>query len=204
MKKKPTPLKQTEFFALLQSKGLSANQYWLLCSLKTYITAIIPNREIEMRQLKAARWVMEDNSLSPESETLIEVVEKLFTVQRKKGTATLLTVDYKVRITEFIELFPNIRLDSGKAARASFGNCENAFRWFFENHTYDWTAVMNATQNYVAEYQKKNWKFMRTSQNFIRKAESDATYTSDLADYCAIVESGGYTDATPTFKTKVV
>jgi hypothetical protein len=54
--------------------------------------------------------------------------------------------------------------------------------------------VIKATALYLDEYEAKNWAYMRTSQYFIRKVDSDKSITSDLANYCGIIEGGGNPD----------
>ena len=208
MSKKNTLLKQMEFFDIITVKKLTPNQYYLLCCMRDSVTPLQMNLHLELRHLKATGWVTELEGgkfkLSPQAVTLIGQVEKLFKVSKKKTSTQLIGADYKERIDEYISLFPNVKLPSGKAARSAFKNVENCFRWFFENHEYDWETVLQATENYVNEYQRKNWKFMRTSQYFIRKMEADRTFNSDLANYCAIVQSGGDAEPTQSFSPKVV
>ena len=58
------------------------------------------------------------------------------------------------------------------------------FRWFFETYNYDWETIFQATQKYVAEYESKNYEYMRTAQYFLRKQNVDKSWDSDLAIYC--------------------
>lgn len=201
-------LKQMELFDMVTQKKLTPNQYYLLCCMRDSVTPLQMNLHLELRHLKSTGWVKEVGEqkfrLSPEAVALIGQVERLFSIQKKKTSSQLMTKDYKEKINEYILLFPNVKLPSGKASRSAFKNVENCFRWFFDNHEYSWDLILQATAVYVDEYQAKNWKYMRTSQYFVRKQEPDRTYNSDLADYCAIIESGGEVESTPTFTTKVV
>jgi len=210
MKKKKALLKQMEVFDLITQKKLTPNQYYLLCSMRDSVTPLQMNIHLELRYLKNNGWIellSEDPiqyKIGPEAVTLINQIEKLFKTTKKKTSAHLIGKNYEEMIKVYTSLFPNVKLPSGKAARSAPKNIETCFRWFFENHKYNWDTILNATRSYIDEYQQNNWKYMRTSQYFIRKQEPDKTFSSDLADYCAILESGGSIDTTPTFSTKVV
>lgn len=207
-KKKKALLKQMELFDIITTAKLTPNQYYLLCCMRDSVSPLQMNVHLELRYLKAHGWVEEVGEykfkLSPEAVALITKIERLFKVSKKKTSSQLIGKDYKEKIEEYISLFPNVKLPSGKAARSAFKNVENCFRWFFDNHDYSWETILTATEQYVNEYQAKNWKFMRTSQYFVRKQEPDRTFNSDLANYCAIVESGGDAEPTQTFSPKVV
>jgi hypothetical protein len=110
-------------------------------------------------------------------------------ITKKKTSGALMGNDYEKNIQDYNSIFPNKRLDHGKPARSSIKNVEKAFKWFFENFDYDWDTVHKATSMYVHDREINNWKFTKTSQYFIRK-----NYSSDLADFCEIVLSGGEED----------
>ena len=48
-----------------------------------------------------------------------------------------------------------------------------------------WDEILDATRRYVNDYQARNYKFMRTSQFFIRKQVVGRDFTSDLAEWCS-------------------
>ena len=93
--------------------------------------------------------------------------------------------DYQTKIKTYLELFPKLRLPSGKAARSDKKNVETAMRWFQENYDYSWDTILKATEAYVIDYQMRNYKYMQTSQYFIRKQNSDRTWGSELANWCS-------------------
>tara|TARA_R110000751_G_scaffold274356_2_gene375257 strand:+ start:105 stop:716 length:612 start_codon:yes stop_codon:yes gene_type:complete len=202
--KKSTLLKQTEIFNIISTKGLSPNEYYMLCCLKESITPLHINITLTLRILKGKEWITQDNKLSPESMILIDCIERLFTVQKKKTSIQILGSDYKDQIKSYRETFPNKKLPSGKHARSSISNCENALRWFFINNDYDWKTIIKATANYVWEFEQNNYKFMRTAQYFIRKQEPDRTFSSDLADYCEAIVTGSEVNDNDKFKTRVL
>jgi hypothetical protein len=106
-------------------------------------------------------------------------------------------------VAKYNEIFPNIKFPSGKRARA--GNIRNlfpAFEWFFKNYSYSWDTIYKATGLYLDEWEPRGYKFARTAQYFIRKTEPDRSVISDLADYCANVESGEDLDGNDTHFTE--
>lgn len=199
MAKKQEMLKQMEMFNEMTSAGLTPNQYYLLCCMRDSVTPLKMNMHLELRNLKQNKWIKEDNTLSPEAVVLIDKIEKLFRIQKRKTNSQLMTRDFKENIAKYKEMFPNIKLPSGKAARAANGNLEKNFRWFFENYDFKWPIIFQATAKYINEHQDNNWKFMRTSQYFIRKDN-----LSDLADYCEMIVSGGDEEEKPSYTPQKV
>jgi len=88
--------------------------------------------------------------------------------------------------------------------RSSPKNLEANFRWFFENFSYSWETILKATELYVQKQSDENYKYTRTSMYFIRKQDSSKVASSDLADYCEIIESGETLENKIIFKEKVV
>lgn len=199
-------LKQMELFDMITQKGLTPNQYYVLCSMNDSVTPHVTNLHLELRLLKTDGWITDTNppKITPEAKALIDKVERLFKVKKRTTANQLMGKNYKSKLKEYNELFPNVKLPSGKAARSALSNVETRMRWFFENHDFSWETIMEATTMYINEYQSNNWKFMRTSQYFIKKQERDGTINSDLANYCSIIKAGGTIESTPTFQTKVV
>jgi len=112
--------------------------------------------------------------------------------------------DHMKKVEEYRLLFPDLKLPSGKYARDAAKNLEVNFKWFFKNHEYDWNTIMKATKKYIEEYSMKNYDYMRTSKYFIKKSEKDGSVTSDLANYCEMIISGGGDTEEFHFSEKVV
>ncbi len=206
MAKKTTMLKQMEMFDKITSSDISPNQYYLLCCIRDNISAIKINLHLEIRSLVTKGFIisLEGNQtkgykLTPEAHTLIDGLEKFFKINKTKTSNSVMGLGYKENIKTYKEMFPHIKLPSGKPARSSDRNLQTNFRWFFERYNYDWETVLKATAYYVNKGQKENWKFMRTSMYFIKKDG-----LSDLADVCEIILTGGDEDEEATFKTRVV
>lgn len=200
--KKNNLLKQMEMFDEMSRNKLSPNQYYLLCCIKDSVTPIKINIHLELRSLVNNQWLSltgKKYKLTPKSMTLIDKLEKLFRLKKTTTSSMLMGKDFKKNIETYKEMFPNIKLPSGKAARSAIGNLEKNFRWFFENHKYNWEIVLKATAHYINDHQKKGYKFMRTSQYFIRKDS-----LSDLADYCEIIMTDGDKEEKNHHSIKVV
>jgi hypothetical protein len=105
-------------------------------------------------------------------------------------------------IRKYLDLFPSVKLPSGKLARCSEKNLIPAFRWFFDNNDYTEDVILAATDKYVEEYRMKSYKYMQTSQYFIRKQQSDKSWSSELANYCEFIMNGD--EGIETFKDTVV
>jgi hypothetical protein len=198
-KKKKELLHQMEMFDEMTMSGLTPNQYYLLCCMHDSVTPLKMNMHLELRNLKQNNWINEDNKLTPQAMTMIKKLEKLFKIQKRKTSSQLMTGDFKENIVKYKTMFPNMKLPSGKAARSASGNLEKNFRWFFENYDFKWSLIFEATARYINEHQDQNWKYMRTSQYFIRKDN-----LSDLADYCEMVSTGGDEEIKPKHAVKVV
>lgn len=188
-----------EIFDLVSEKGLTPNQYYLLCSMRDSVTPVKINIHLELRHLISEQWVTKDNKLTAKAHVLIDSIERLFIVAKKKTSLQLMGQDFKQNIITYRDKFPNKKLPSGKAARSSPKNLETVFRWFFDNYNYDWDTIFKATDVYVNECLEKGDKFMRTSQYFVRKNN-----LSDLADMCEAISTDGYTEAKANFNTRVV
>ena len=207
MGKQKKMLKQMEIFDEVTAANLTPNAYYILCSMKDSVSPLNVNIHQELRLLLAKEWLKENEestigppySLTPKAITLIDKLEKLFILKKSVTSSQLMGEDAKTNIAKYNKMFPNIKLPTGKAARAAYGNLEKNFRWFFENHKYNWETIFKATAQYVNEYQQNNYKYMRTSQYFIRKNQ-----LSDLADRCENLNTGGNQIMTTKHATKVV
>ena len=142
--------------------------------------------------------------LSPEALTLVEQVESFFKLHKKKTSNDLLGQGHSEMIDKYLEIFPRMKLPSGKNARSDKKNVETAFKWFFETHEYSWETILEATGRYVDDYQTRNYMYMQTSQYFIRKQQSDKSWGSELANCCAVVDSGQPEETNNHFKENVV
>jgi len=179
-----------EIFNKLIKAELTPNSFYVLYSICNKIKPYkYVNSSLEVTKLKQEGWLEEDLSLSSKSIIFITEIDGFFKKAKKKTTKDLLGNNFTDNIQKYVEIFPNRKLSSGKYARVNPKNLENSFRWFFENYDYDWDMIFKATKKYIYDYSLKNYEYMRTSQYFIRKQNTDKTYDSELADYCNMIDN---------------
>lgn len=178
----------TEIFNRLIQEDLTPNAYYVLhCIREKIVPSGFVNKSLQVTKLKSDKWLNEDLSLTSKSIIFMEEINGFFKRTKKKTSQDLLGQNFIAHIQEYIEIFPNRKLSSGKYARTTPKNLETSFRWFFENYDYDWETLIKATEKYVDEYSIRNYEFMRTAQYFIRKQNIDKSFESDLATYCDLV-----------------
>jgi hypothetical protein len=194
-----------EIYEILIKNNITPNQlYFLYCKQNNIIPKLISSN-VELARL-TGEWIDENNGkLTGKSLFLLKEVDGFFKVSKKKTTTDLLGKDFGPMIEEYSEIFPKLKLPSGKYARADKKNLENAFRWFFEHHNYNWSTIIAATKLYVDTYERQGYKYMRTSQYFIRKTNTaEKTFESELADYCNMYINGGNDYEEKHFSERVV
>lgn len=173
-----------EFYVLLIKNKITPNQFYLLYSMSKDQSTIGINIHLEMRSLTQEGWII-GKVLQTKAKALINTVEEFFTDKKVKNDKDILQSEWEKRITEYLEIFPKIKLPTGKAARSDRRNVSDCFKWFFSNYKFTWEEIILATKMYVNDYERRNYKFMRTAQYFIRKQEADKKFNSDLADWCS-------------------
>lgn len=180
-----------DIFSRLLKEGLTPNSFYVLyCIKEKIVVANFVNKAIECKKLQSDEWLDKNLELTHKSHIFITEIDSFFRKTKKKTSKDLLGDEFLDKIEEYNKIFPNKKLSSGKYARVNPKTLENAFRWFFENYDYDWDIIMRATLKYVDEYSVRRYEYMRTSQYFIRKQNTDKTWDSDLATYCELIKDG--------------
>jgi hypothetical protein len=193
-----------DMFNMMLERELSPNQFFVLYCMQQSISPNNVNLHQELRHLQNTEYLDQENKLLPKAISTIAKIESFFKIHKKKTSNQLLGEDFNKKINEYNELFPKKKAGSGKYMRTSPKNLEANFRWFFENFTYSWETILKATEMYLSKQQDENYKYTRTSMYFIRKQDSSKIASSDLADYCEIVESGETIQDKVIFKERVV
>lgn len=194
-----------EIFNLLIKNNLSPNQLYILYCIKHKIkTNDFVNDALEVKRLQSNSWLGADLTLEGKSIILLQDLDSFFKTSKKKTSASVMGENFMENIETYLDIFPKFKLPSGKYARSDKKNLENNFKWFFESHSYSWDTILDATRKYVDEYEVNGFKYMRTSQYFIRKQGSDKTYDSELANYCDMLLNGGEDPTQTHFKERVV
>jgi hypothetical protein len=130
-------------------------------------------------------------------------VESFFKIHKKKTSIQLLGKEFQDNLTKYNELFPSKMAGSKKYMRSNLKSVETNFRWFFENYQYTWEDILSATERYLAQQMRENYKYTRTSMYFIKKQDK-GTVVSDLADWCEMIKAGAGDDVDKIFSEKVV
>lgn len=194
-----------EIYETLIKNNITPNQlYFLHCKQNNIIPKLISSN-VEFARL-SGEWIDENTGkLTGKSLFLLKEVDGFFKTSKKKTSTQIMGEDFGKMIEEYSEIFPKLKLPSGKYARADKKNLENAFRWFFEHHNYNWGTIIAATKLYVDTYERQGYKYMRTSQYFIRKTNTaEKTFESELADYCNMYINGGNDYEEKHFSERVV
>lgn len=198
-----------QIFQLIAKQNLNPNQFYLLCCMKENVQPIGTNIHQDLRTLLIEGFVTqsEDTYLpTTKADELINEVESHFKIQKKKTAVAVMGSEFSENVIKYNEIFPKLKLPSGKVARTPIRIVELGFKWFFENHKYSWETILKATMRYVDEYEIKSpaYIYMRTSGYFICKMSPDRIRESTLAEYCDMVDSGEVYEAPHHFKDKVL
>ena len=180
------------FNRLLQAQITPNGLYVLYCIKNKIKCSDSINFNIEVLRLKSGNYLTESLELSGNSLKFIQEIDGFFKKSKKKTSKNLMGDDFLDNIKLYNELFPKGKLPSGVPARVNIKGLENAFRWFFENFSYSWETVLKATDKYVDEYSMNRYNYMRNSQYFVRKQNTDKTWDSTLATYCDMIEADDY------------
>ena len=193
-----------EVFNKLMKAGLTPNAFYVLyCMHNKIVPDKSVNASLEITRLKSGNYLTENLELSGNTLKFIEEIEGYFKKSKKKTSKALMGDSFLENIKTYNELFPATKLPSGVYARVNVKSLENAFRWFFQEFDYTWDTVIQATELYVEEYSITKYNYMRNSQYFIRKQNTDKTWDSTLATYCDMILRDDY-QQTVFFKENIV
>jgi len=180
----------TDIFTRLIQEDLTPNTYYVLhCIREKIVPHKFVNKELECKRLQSNLWLTENLQLTSKSLIFMEEINGYFKRTKKKTSQDLMGKDFIANIEGYVEIFPNIKLSSGKYARVNAKNLEAPFKWFFETYDYDWETILKATERYVDEFSIRRYEYMRTAQYFVRKQNIDKSFESDLATYCEILKT---------------
>lgn len=193
-----------ELFSKILQHGLTPNAVYVLYCIKEKVKCSDSvNFSLEVLKLKSGNYLTENLELSGDTLKFIQEIEGYFKKSKKKTSKTLMGDEFLENIKTYNECFPATKLPSGVYARVNVKSLENAFRWFFETFDYSWEVVIQATEKYVEEYSINRYNYMRNSQYFIRKQNTDKTWDSTLATYCDMISQDDY-EPPVFFKEKIV
>jgi hypothetical protein len=194
-----------EIFNKLIQEKLTPNSLYVLHCIKNKVSVSksLASSELEVHRLKSEGWINENLQLTSKSLIFMEELGSYFRKSKKKTSKDLMGDSFDVNIKLYNSLFPAKKLGSGKYARTNVKTLEASFRWFFDTYDYDWHTILLAAKKYIFEYKIKNYEYMRTSQYFIRKQNTDKSFESDLATYCDMLNEVDSNEE-DIFKDKIV
>ena len=186
-----------ELFQIMLKNNLTPNQVLLLFGIKQGVSLPQVTNDDKLALERLGYLVLENGkyTMSAEAKSLIVHLDNYFTKAKKKTDAQLMGQDFVDKINTYREVFPNIKLPSGKPARVNVKMLSESFRWLFETYDYTWEQIIKATRMYVNEYRDAQYMYMQTSQYFICKQDKHKVKSSTLADYCDMIRDGIETEA---------
>lgn len=177
-----------DIFNNLIKENISPNSFYVLYCIHNKINpAKFVSYDLEKQRLIQAGWLTNDLKITDKSIIFIQSIDSYFKKSKKKTSSDLMGSDFMKNIEIYNNIFPKLKLKSGKYARVNTKTLETTFRWFFNEYEYPWEIILKATQKYVTDYSLNNYEYMRTAQYFVRKQNIDKSFDSDLASYCDIV-----------------
>jgi len=194
-----------QLFQIMLKNNLTPNQVLLLFGIKQGVSLPQVTNDDKLA-LERLGYLTLDNgkyTMSAEAKSLIVHLDNYFTKAKKKTDAQLMGQDFVDKINIYREIFPNIKLPSGKPARVNVKMLSESFRWLFETYDYTWDQIIKATKMYVNEYRDAQYMYMQTSQYFICKQDKHKVKSSTLADYCDMIRDGIETES-KHFKENVI
>ena len=181
-----------ELFKIIFNNKLTPNQAAILVAMKLKIAlSKVPQTDKDtLLQLNYLTLKDGKYELTAIAQTFIIHLDNYFIKAKKKTDIQLMGKNFFEKINIYREIFPNIKLPSGKPARVNIKMLSESFRWFFETYDYTWDQVIEATKLYVNEFRDAEYMYMQTSQYFICKQDKHKVKSSALADYCDIIRDG--------------
>lgn len=173
-----------EIFNLCLSNSISPNQLYLLFSVNEKIRPQNINMTLELRGLYGT-WITTDYKLTKKAESLLKEIDLI-----KVKTKYKITEEFEKNVAKYREMFPKLRLPSGKQARQGELELQKKFIKFFEIYgDYDWDTIFKATQNYLDQFEYP-YNFMVASTYYIMKQDQYKNTTSLLSDDCESIIGG--------------
>jgi|TARA_B110000908_G_scaffold125698_1_gene147386 hypothetical protein len=195
-----------ELFQKLLKDRLTPNQLILLYAFDKSLSIPTINAHLELITLIKEGYIKQTGNtyeLTPSAIKVMIKYDNYFVKAKKQTSIQLMGKNYTVAVQNYRTMFPKKKLPSGKPARVNEKTLIDCFRWFFDTYDYTWEQVYKATRRYLNEYEDQDYMYMKTSQYFIVKTGQNKQKTSELADYCDMIEEGTDEDNNH-FKERVV
>ena len=115
-----------KFYNKLLDYVISPNQLYIMYCIREQIEARFVNLHVELRALRTLQYLDKNNKLTFIGSQILNECESTMKVSVEKQT--VIERDY---LYEYYEMWPKIKLPTGKYARVDKKNLETAFKWFF-------------------------------------------------------------------------
>ena len=119
-----------QLFQIMLKNNLTPNQVLLLFGIKQGVSLPQVTNDDKLA-LERLGYLTLDNgkyTMSAEAKSLIVHLDNYFTKAKKKTDAQLMGQDFVDKINIYREIFPNIKLHSGKPARVNVKMLSESFR----------------------------------------------------------------------------
>lgn len=92
---------------------------------------------------------------------------------------------------QFREIFPSVKLKTGKNFKSNAKDLEKKLKYFAKTYEYTPDTVLEAARQYVEHAEQANYEYIRTAAYFVYKLGEG----SDLADWCERVLNKEFTES---------
>lgn len=193
-----------EILDILAKEDMDINQMFILLAMDNKAIGLLDkydlgNSRIDVMLHQYQKLYIHGFIKQSEDETIYELTEKgkliAESIQLSSKGSKQIEDSIKKLCTEYLAIFPDIKLPSGKKARCNIVEIEKKMRSFKKTFgprfkkdygfTLEDSDILEATKRYVEEYRMQGYKFMSTSSYFIQKREA-----SLLADEIISLKNG--------------
>lgn len=179
-----------ELLWLITKHQISANQLVLLhclAQLNSGSKDLPPAVNGELSLAIQKGLITRERQLTPKALIILSEAQGIFKPHPSKIQSDPIFIE---KVNEYRNLFPNIKLPSGKSARGNIEDLKKRMASFVTKYPqYTWDLILDATELYIETYRKNEYKFMKTSGYYILK-----DHESDLAADCEFLLEGGDPD----------
>lgn len=191
-----------KFFGYCKNNQYTPNELLVLFCIKHGIPCPVShvNEDYEVRRL-VVNGLLDTNGRTLTDKGL-KVFEDITKIVEKAKEETIIDEEFA---KEYLQIFPRMVLPSNKPARVSSKIIVKNLTWFVKTYPqYSKETILKATRYYVSKYAEDDYKFMRNSQYFISKEQTNRMIMSSLAEFCQLIEDGIDDNEPKDFKTRVL
>lgn len=91
--------------------------------------------------------------------------------------------DFDTWFDSWMELWPSGVKTGGKLVKSDKKTCYTKMKKFLKDNKYSLDTILNVTQNYISEFEKNNYNFMKSATYFIDKKGEGSELAARCQDY---------------------